>query len=118
MRFPPPPGTQFYVCFRVDEYADWPPYEDMLRVVADHPEDAIEQVLRAGKGPTDPHLRYVNAIWFNHNGRARSCGFWLSEPPLERHVRALVPMPPDAATMKRSTAGFWHKIRALFGCRG
>ncbi len=77
MRFPPPPGTRFYVCFRVNGYEPFPPYEEMLTVVADHPDEAIDQVLRDGPA-LDPSRRYVTAIWFNHNGRARSCVAWLS----------------------------------------
>jgi hypothetical protein len=95
MRFPPPPGTRFYVCFRVNEFAAWPPYEEMLTVVADHPQDAIEQVLRDGKGPTDPSLRCVSAVCFNHNGRARFWSGWIGDPPAERQA-GLIPMPPNA----------------------
>jgi hypothetical protein len=77
MRFPPPPGTRFYVCFRANEYVECPPYSEMLTVVANHPQDAIEQILRSGKRPADRRLRYVTAIWFNHNRRARVWGGWL-----------------------------------------
>jgi hypothetical protein len=78
----------------VDEFAAWPPYEEMLTVVADHPHEAMERVLLDGKGPTDPSLRYVSAVWFNHNGRPCSCGGWIGEPLTERRGTMLVPMPP------------------------
>src|SRR5204863_9094287 len=71
MRFPPPPGTRFYVCFRVNAHEPFPPYEEMLTVVADHPYDAIEQIIRDGKVPTDHRLKFADVVWFDHNGRAR-----------------------------------------------
>lgn len=77
MRFPPPPGTKFYICFQVHVGEDPPPYEEMLTIVADSPEDAIEQILRDGKGPTDPQRRHASVRWFNHNGGVRARGFWL-----------------------------------------
>src|SRR4029450_10618915 len=77
MRFPPPPATRFYVCFKVDLSQDSPPYEEMLTVIADHPQAAIEQIIRDGKGPTDPLLRCACAVWFNHNSRAIAWHCWL-----------------------------------------
>ena len=73
-RFPPPPGTRFYVCFK-HAYEPWPPYEEMVTVVVDSPQAAIEQVIREGVGPTDPSRQEAFAVWFDHNGRPRVASF-------------------------------------------
>ncbi len=96
LRFPPPPDTRFYVGFSADYHVDWPPYEEMLTVVADNPQEAIEKILRDGKGPTDPHLKCANVVWFNHNGRARWLCFWLARPDdVLRTTVGLLSMPPS-----------------------
>ena len=69
-RFPPPPGTRFYVCFK-HEYEPFPPYEEMVTVIADSPQMAIEQVIREGVKPTGPSYHCAFAVWFDHNGNPR-----------------------------------------------
>src|SRR5262245_8142471 len=78
IRFPPPPGTRFYVCFTPDLSQKFPPCHEWPTVIADCLEEAIEQVIREGLGPTNPEQRCAQIVWFDHNGNARCRYCWLT----------------------------------------
>jgi hypothetical protein len=88
LRFPPPPGTRFYVNFAFGLNWDGRSHEEYETVVADSPKDALELVLRDGKGPTNPYLRCAHVIWFDHNGNARTVCHWLTHDELPMNSSA------------------------------
>ena len=67
----------YYVCF-AKNYDAWPPVKDMLRVEADDPQAAIEQVLREGNGPTDKRLRCAMALTITGKLKSVANVFWLN----------------------------------------
>jgi tetratricopeptide (TPR) repeat protein len=79
MRCPPPPGTCFYVCFALGPGWDGRPLEERLTAVADSPQDALEQILRDGKGPIDSRLKCAHVTWIDHNRNARTRIWWLGK---------------------------------------
>jgi len=68
----------YYVCFAANYEFFRIPLEEMLRVEAESPQAAIEQVLRDGKWPSDHRLRCAQVVTSIDNRKSTSETFWLN----------------------------------------
>jgi len=62
------------------------PLEDMMKVEADNPQDAVEQVLRDGRGPADRRLRCITVVSAIQNRKDRGSTYWINFDGQPKHL--------------------------------
>jgi len=75
----------YYVHFG-NSYNFHVPLEEMLKVEADNPQAAVEQVIRDGKLPTDRRLRCVVVTPVIQGRKARGTEFWIDFDGKPKHI--------------------------------
>ena len=81
--------TTYYVCFSAN-YDPFLSLEDMLRIEADNPQAAVEQVLSDGRGPIDRRLNCVTVVSLVQGRKDRGTFFWLNFDGEPKHLRDII----------------------------